>query len=105
MLDLIISYVRDHYHQHDYGVYKQFEDLLLKAIHGEQYQSKFDFVINFYSDDFNFFLLSVHFDLFNACLKESDTELRTLVQISDYFIHLSPTVRSSMSEIATLLKI
>ena len=47
----------------------------------------------------------MHFDLFNACLKENDTELQTLVQIRDYFIHLSPAVRSSMSEIATLFKI
>ena len=105
MLDLIISYVKDRFHQRGYGVYKQLEDLLFKAIGGEQYQSEFDFVIKFYGVDFNSSLSPVHFDLFNACLKESDTELRTLVQIRDYFIHLSPAVRSSMSEIATLLKI
>lgn len=69
ILDFIIGYVRDHFHQRGYGVYKQLEDLLLKAIRGEQYQSKFDFVIKFYGDDFNPSLLPVHFDLFNACLK------------------------------------
>ena len=106
VLDLIISYVRDCFHQCGYGVYKQLEDLLLKAIRGEQYQSEFGFVIKFYGYDFNSSLLPVYFDLFNACLKgKSDTELQTLVQIRDYFIHLSPAVRSNMSEITTLLKV
>ena len=66
VLDLIISYVRDCFHQRGYEVYKQLEDLLLKAIHGEQYQSEFDFVTKFYGDNFNPSLLPVHFNLFNA---------------------------------------
>ena len=84
--------------KYGYGVYTQLEDLLLKAIHGEQYQSKFDFVTKFYGDDFNPFLLPLHFDLFNACIKENDTESQTLVQIRDYFIRLSPAVKISICD-------
>ena len=97
--------IRDRFHQHGYGIYRQLEDLLLKSIRGEECQNELDFVIRFYGDDFNPSLLQVHFDLFNTCLKECDTKPQTLVQIRDYFIHLSPVVRSNMSEIGTLLKI
>ena len=45
-LTLSLVSVRDCFYQCGYGVYKQLEDLLLKVIHGEQYQTQQDQVNN-----------------------------------------------------------
>ena len=84
---------------------KNLEDLLLKAACCKDYNSEYSFVIGFYKDDFDSSLLKVHLELFGTCVSQLGLVNPTLKEIRDYFKSLSPAVRSSMSEVCTVLKL
>jgi len=47
VLDLIVNFIKDRFNQPGYGVYRQLQDLLLKAAQREDFQVEFDFIIKF----------------------------------------------------------
>ena len=53
VLDLVVNYIKDRFHQPGYGVYQQLEELLLKAASKRNYESELQFVAQFYKDDIN----------------------------------------------------
>ena len=52
-LDLITACITDRFDQPGYQMYRNVQDLVLKAAKGEDYQDQLDFVTHFYSSDFN----------------------------------------------------
>ena len=90
-------------------MYRQLQDLLLKAARCEDFQAEFDFIIKFYGDDFNSSLLKahlhVHVEFLGTCFQELGNKSPALQDITEYFKRLSPAARGSMSEVCTLLTI
>ena len=52
-LDLIITCIRERFDQPGYRVYSKLQDLLLKCVNGKGYSEEFDFLTDFYEDDFS----------------------------------------------------
>ena len=59
-LDLITLSINDRFNQPGYKIYQQLEDLLLKAIHKEDFESSLSVVSSFYSSDINQDQLRLH---------------------------------------------
>ena len=69
----------------------------------EDYQNEFDFVMQFYGNDFNSSPLKTQLQLLTTSL--NTYEQPTLPEIVHHFKSLSPAHRSGLSEICTLLKL
>ena len=52
-LDLATNCIKSRFDQMGYNTYKNMQELLLKAIRGEDFEAELNFVCNFYSDDFS----------------------------------------------------
>ena len=52
-LDLATNCIKSRFDQMGYNTYKNLQELLLKAIRGEDFEAELNFVCNFYSDDFS----------------------------------------------------
>ena len=52
-LDLIITCIAYRFDQPGFKIYRNVQDLLLKAVKSEPHQAELDFVTEFYSTDFN----------------------------------------------------
>ena len=64
-LDLIVSLIKDRFDQHDYNVYMNYEQLLLKAAAGgDAYKDGFKTVISSYGSDFDPRELEAHLSTF-----------------------------------------
>jgi len=61
VLDLIVNFIKDCFNQPGHGVYRQLQDLLLKAARRD-FQAEFDFITKFYGDDFNSSPLKAHLE-------------------------------------------
>ena len=59
-LDLITNCVCSRFKQPGYNTYKNLQELLFKAIKGEDFQPELQFVTQFYQDDINSTNLQVH---------------------------------------------
>jgi len=102
---LIVSFIRDRFSQPGYKAYINLEDLLRKAARCEDFTAEYSFVTSFYKDDFNSFLLKIHLELFGTFFSRLGIAKPTLRVIKDYFKDISPAIRSSTSEVCTLLKL
>ena len=50
-LDLVISSIQERFNQPGYVVYRNLEELLLKAVNAKDYSSELDYVTQFYGSD------------------------------------------------------
>jgi len=51
-LDLVISAINSRFDQPGYQTYKNLQELLLQAAHGQDYHKEFEYVVDFYGSDF-----------------------------------------------------
>ncbi|KAI6654470.1 Zinc finger MYM-type protein 1-like [Oopsacas minuta] len=70
-LDLVIKAIEDRLNQPDYDLYRRLEELLIHTILGDSTQEYFDFVANFYLDDFDTSQLRLHLEIFRATFLDS----------------------------------
>ena len=101
-LDLIINCTKSRFDQPGYRVYRQLQDLLMKAASREDYQSEYEFVSKFYGADFSHRLktqLQSFVLLFQGectpMLRDIFTRLRSLSQAE----------KELLSEVLTLTKL
>ena len=52
-LDLIVQAISDRFGQPGYRTYRNLQELILKAIRGEDFKSELEFVCNLYGSDLN----------------------------------------------------
>ena len=105
-LDLVINFIRERFNQPGYRIYCNLENLLLKAASNDDYTAEFQFVLDYYGDDFDCSLLRTHLELFITCINTTeDNNQLTLLDIKSHVSRLSPGIRSSMSEVCKLIKI
>ena len=51
-LDLVISAINNRFDQPGYQTYKNLQELLLQAARGQDYHKEFEYVVDFYGDEF-----------------------------------------------------
>lgn len=103
---MVVNFVRSRFNQPGYKIYKNLQNLLLKAASSQEYVEEFDFIANKYTDDFNLSVLKTQLELFSVCYSEAaHGSSPSLPEIKNYFKGLSPAIRCSLSEVCTLLTI
>ena len=106
VLNLVVNYTKDRFHQPGYDIYKNLQEILLKAATGKDYAGELQFVAHFYKDKINSSVLEVQLELFTAYFRSfRNKSSLTILQMRDYFCQLSSAARASMSEVALVLKL
>ena len=100
---MIINCIKNRFEQPGYKVYRQLQDLLLKAARHEEYTAEFDFVTKFYGSDFNSHLLKTQLEVYSGTFEQSVQV--TLEDIFSIMKKLTSTQKELMSEVCTLTKL
>ena len=104
-LDLIISSVKETFDQPGYVIYKNLQDLLLKAIRKEDYEDCFTAVTSFYGSDLNPSQLQLHLNILATNFPPESRKSVTIFDAKDYILSLSSLERSLISEGGTVLQL
>ena len=103
-LDLVISGINSRFDQPGYNIYSKLEDLLVKATNNEEYEDEYQFIIDFYKDDFDSNLLRTQLGVM-SCNIPCDSVPHNLVAILCYLRGLSDSQRALMSEVCKLVSL
>ncbi len=105
-LDLIVEAIKNRFDQPGYQLYKQSQDLVLKACSGDSYESELEYVHSFYKDDLCKEDLVTQLPLFHSLYVQESTEREiTTSQVSKVLSKLSPPQRVALSHVFKLLKL
>ncbi|XP_045210891.2 uncharacterized protein LOC123562315 [Mercenaria mercenaria] len=106
-LDLFINCVKNRFDQPGYKVFRNVEELLIKAVQSEfgNYSDEFMFVTQFYEKDINKDSLKVQLETLKTYFAQQDSGSINLSDIFEYLRKLKPPMRSIYSEVVTLVKI
>ena len=103
-LDLIIVFIKDRFDQPSIHTLKNLENLLLKSARNEDYSEELEYVLSFYHDDFSGASLASHLQLLGTAMEDIENH-PSIQDIVIYLKSLSPSQRSIMSEVCTLVKL
>ena len=104
-IDLIIACITDRFHQIGYQMYRNVQDLLLKAARGGDYQTQFDFVTHFYGSGFNPQLLSTQLQVLSTNFIVDPASDIVLSDAIGFFKTLTPAKQDLPSEVCVLLRL
>ena len=91
-LNLVISGIKERFNQPGYKLYSNLEALLVKAAKKEKYDEEFQFVTDFYKDDFDHDQLNMQLGVLSSNIPcESAQDLKSVIK---YLQELSPAQRS-----------
>jgi len=102
-LDLIINFFKERFTQTGYSKYIKIQDLLLKAVKSEQYESELLFVTNFYGGDLDKVRLETQLTMVESFCSEFDNP--HFSDIFGKFKSLSSAEQSHFSEVVILLQL
>ena len=71
-LDSVITFIKERFEEKYYEMYATLEQLLIKAILGEQFEEELQKVIGFYHDGFNDDILRVQIRTLSAVIGQSE---------------------------------
>ena len=83
-------------------MYRNVQDLILKAVNNEDYYVEFDFVTTFYGSDFHREILKTQLTVLSSNFKDRNAMLSDVIK---FFKALSPAQRDLLSEVCTLLRL
>ena len=86
-LDLIISRTEDRFNQPGWKIFRNVQELLLKAASADPYEEELRFIISFYGSDFDILLLPTQLEIFSQNFK-ADGKI-TVSEIVTYFHNCS----------------
>ena len=99
-LDLIICGIKQRFDQPGYKLYSNLEALLVRAAKKENYDGEFQFVIDFYKDDFDHDHLNMQLGVLSSNIpSELAQDLNSVIS---YLQQLSPAQRLLLSEVCIL---
>lgn len=104
-LDLIINCTKNRFNQPGYRVYRHLQDLLMKAACQQEYEAEYQFVSNFYGEDFSPHLLKTQLETFGVMFQQDLECTPTLRDIFTHLRNLSQAEKEMLSEIITLTKL
>ena len=106
-IDLVVNCITDRFQQPGYNVYRNLEQLLLKACQKEDITSEFDYVCLFYKDDFQPELLRAQLLTFGIDFQRiqreiyGDSDRKPIIfDIKEYFISLTTAQKSLLSSLS-----
>jgi hypothetical protein len=99
-LDLVICGIEARFNQPGYKVYSNLETLLMKAAKCEEYDEAFEFIIEFYKDDFDRDQLALQLEIFSTNIPIESAE--NLNSVISYLQQLSAAQKSLLSEVCKL---
>ena len=103
-LDLIVSCIKARYDQPGYKLYSNLEALLVKAAKKEKYNEEFQFVIEFYKDDFDHNQLYMQLGILSSNIPcESDQDLHSVIKYLQELFHAQRSVLSEVCTLASLI--
>ena len=104
-IDLIITCINSRLNQKSYEIYHQLEELLIKASKQEDFKSELEFVCTFYKEDLKADLLQTQLAIFGVNYGYDGKAKITIFEIKEYFLALSTSQRSLLSEVCLLLQL
>ena len=104
-LDLILNAIQARFDQPGFKMYRNLQDLLLKAVKGDDYRECLNHVTSLYHDDLDAQQLQLHLVIFQANFRLVDKTSVTVYDIRDYILSLSPYERDLVSEVVISLKL
>ena len=111
-IDLVVNCITDRFQQPGYNVYRNLEQLLLKACQKEDITSEIDYVCSFYKDDFQPELLRAQLLTFGIdfqCIQREtygDSDRKpTIFDIKEYFISLTTAQKSLLSQVCRVIEL
>ena len=105
-LDNVTMSIQDRFDQQDCKIYQSLEELLLKAIRGEDTKAVLDTVCQFYGEDFDHDRLVLHLEIIRVNLPtDVSSSALCLDDIKKYVLSMSVNERGLIYEVVTLLKL
>ena len=104
-IDLIITCINSRFNQKSYEIYHQLEELLIKASKQKDFKSELEFVCTFYKEDLKADLLETQLAIFGVNYGYDGKAKTTIFEIKEYFLALSTSQRSLLSEVCLLLQL
>ena len=103
-LDLVITSINARFDQSGYQVYRNVQDLLLKACSGRAYDTELEYVCTFYKDDVNMLQLQTQLPLLKPLFDKEETKM-TISEITQQLAGLSEALRVAFSQVWILFKL
>ena len=100
---MITNCISQRFDQPGYQNYKFLQELLVKAVKGEEYLSELKFLCDFYGEDICESRLSVQLEALASTLK--DQEGTSLSDIIAFFRNSSSAQKAFLSEVGNILKL
>ena len=104
-LDLIINCIESRFNQEGYQIYRNLQDLLLKAVRKESYEDCFKIITSFYTDYLDPPQLRLHLETLSANFNTGTGSSVTIFDTKDYVLALSAYERPLISEVVTILNL
>ena len=105
-LDLAINSIQERFDQPDYSIYHHLEDLVLNTVVGKSTQEAYEFVCQFYKDDFDKQQLQLHLETLQATFpKDMKSATLCVHDLKRFILSLSENERTLIGEVVTLLKL
>lgn len=101
-LDLIVQAISDRFDQPGYCTYKNLQELILKAIRGDDFKSELEFVCNLYGSDLNASNLEMQLNMLSSSISDSNMDI---FDVKNYFEDATAAVRLHFSEVILVLKL
>ena len=103
-LDLIINCITDRFDQPGFRVYRNIEQLILKAAKNEDYGEEFDCIVGFYDVDFNPALLKTQLQVLSSNFYHAESRI-FLSDITKFFKSLTSAQQEIFSEVCKLFRL
>ena len=104
-LDFVISSVTAWFDQPGFKMYRNLQELLLKALRGEDWEDLLAAVTNFYGEDLHVDQLRLHINILCTTFPAKDRSSVTITNIKDYILQLSEYERQLVSEVVTVVEL
>ena len=108
-LDLVISSIQERFNQPGYVVYRNLEELLLKAVNAKDYSSELDYVTEFYGSDLDKNELSTQLKILASNIRDEvhlpSSETITLPEILSFIRKLSNGQRAFFKQVCWIVRL
>ena len=104
--DHVVNAINDRYDSPDFKIYMQAEQLIMKCVKSQDYETEYEAVTNFYGDDFHKENLKCQLCSLAATFEvPGKIEDLVLADVVKYFTDLSARKRQWLAEVQTLLQL
>ena len=105
-LDLVIASIQERFDQPGFKMYRNLQELVLKAAKKECYDEEYNFVVNFYGDDFISTLLKSQLEvLSNSAQFDGHRNNLTFKDVLEFLAGLTQIQKNFFSEVIVVTKL